>query len=616
MLTSNAAGLASWAASPGDNLGNHIATKDLNMSNFNITNGTQPGNSNFIGANAGLNAASAIYANFFGSNAGKYATIASSSNFLGYKAGEEATTAANSNFLGTKAGFVATNASSSNFLGYNAGNGAIDARDSIFIGSFAGLTDTVDNTATPGDSSIAIGRYSGTGGYSNSIAIGHGVINSAARQLNIGNVIYSTSIYNSDTPSAAPTGGYVGIGTNNPGAELEVAGQVKITGGVPGAGKVLTSNADGLATWEAPGGGGGGDVYKASTQTFTGENTFMGDTYLSSSAYFTNGGIYSTGTVGGVAFSGAGTRFMWIPEKSAIRAGGINANQWNFASIGTYSVAFGFSSTASGNYTTVSGGENNAATNSNAAVGGGQSNTASGAGATVAGGAINTASNDYATVAGGVQNAASGQYSTVAGGRKNISNGRSATAGGESNTASNDYTTVAGGRLNVASAYAATVSGGQGNIASQWYATVPGGENNTAKGLHSFAAGRASSSTADGSFTWADNAGLVVENDVTNRTWFKNGGGFLISTAPIANLAAFAVDSSANVGIGTITPGASSLLDLTSTTKGFVLPRMTQAERNAIVAKVAGMMVYQTDAVPGLRVYNGTNWMRFTETSD
>ncbi|MBP7875486.1 site-specific integrase, partial [Candidatus Woesebacteria bacterium] len=44
--------------------------------------------------------------------------------------------------------------------------------------------------------------------------------------------------------------GFVGIGTTVPGARLEVAGQVKITGGSPGAGKVLTSDSVGLATWE------------------------------------------------------------------------------------------------------------------------------------------------------------------------------------------------------------------------------------------------------------------------------------------------------------------------------------------------------------------------------
>ena len=78
----------------------------------------------------------------------------------------------------------------------------------------------------------------------------------------------------------------------------------------------------------------------------------------------------------------------------------------------------------------------------------------------------------------------------------------------------------------------------------------------------------------------------------------------------------FLVRNDGNVGIGTTSVGASNLLELSSTTKGFVLSRMTKAERNAIVAPVAGMMVYQTDNTPGLRVYNGTNWMRFTETAD
>jgi hypothetical protein len=46
--------------------------------------------------------------------------------------------------------------------------------------------------------------------------------------------------------------GNVGIGTTSPGAKLEVAGQVKITGGSPGEGNVLTSDADGLASWQDP----------------------------------------------------------------------------------------------------------------------------------------------------------------------------------------------------------------------------------------------------------------------------------------------------------------------------------------------------------------------------
>ena len=52
------------------------------------------------------------------------------------------------------------------------------------------------------------------------------------------------------------TSGNLGIGTSTGTAKLEVAGQVKFTGGSPGAGKVLTSDANGLATWETPTGGG------------------------------------------------------------------------------------------------------------------------------------------------------------------------------------------------------------------------------------------------------------------------------------------------------------------------------------------------------------------------
>ncbi len=57
------------------------------------------------------------------------------------------------------------------------------------------------------------------------------------------------------------TVGSVGIGTTNPGAKLEVNGQVKITGGTPAQNKVLASDNTGLASWKdlsELGGGGGG----------------------------------------------------------------------------------------------------------------------------------------------------------------------------------------------------------------------------------------------------------------------------------------------------------------------------------------------------------------------
>lgn len=63
-----------------------------------------------------------------------------------------------------------------------------------------------------------------------------------------------------------------------------------------------------------------------------------------------------------------------------------------------------------------------------------------------------------------------------------------------------------------------------------------------------------------------------------------------------------------NVGIGTVTPNAVSILDLTSTTKGFLLPRMTTSQRGAITA-VAGLLVYDTD-LNAFFGFDGTNWIQ------
>jgi trimeric autotransporter adhesin len=65
-----------------------------------------------------------------------------------------------------------------------------------------------------------------------------------------------------------------------------------------------------------------------------------------------------------------------------------------------------------------------------------------------------------------------------------------------------------------------------------------------------------------------------------------------------------------NVGIGTITPAASAQLDITSTTKGLLIPRMTKTQKNAILSPVAGLLVYQTGPdSSGFHYYTGTAWL-------
>jgi hypothetical protein len=62
-----------------------------------------------------------------------------------------------------------------------------------------------------------------------------------------------------------------------------------------------------------------------------------------------------------------------------------------------------------------------------------------------------------------------------------------------------------------------------------------------------------------------------------------------------------------SVGINTPTPNSSAQLDIVSTTKGLLIPRMTQAQRLALVAPANGLMVFQTDGQPGLYYNTGTS---------
>lgn len=55
-------------------------------------------------------------------------------------------------------------------------------------------------------------------------------------------------------------------------------------------------------------------------------------------------------------------------------------------------------------------------------------------------------------------------------------------------------------------------------------------------------------------------------------------------------------------------PDPSAILDLKSTGKGFLIPRMTLAQRNAIAVPAISLLIYQTDNTPGFYFYDGTTW--------
>lgn len=68
--------------------------------------------------------------------------------------------------------------------------------------------------------------------------------------------------------------------------------------------------------------------------------------------------------------------------------------------------------------------------------------------------------------------------------------------------------------------------------------------------------------------------------------------------------------SAQSVGVGTTSPAASAQLDITSTSKGLLPPRMTAAQRDSIVGPVAGLMIWCTTCGKNgeMQVYNGSGW--------
>jgi hypothetical protein len=68
-------------------------------------------------------------------------------------------------------------------------------------------------------------------------------------------------------------------------------------------------------------------------------------------------------------------------------------------------------------------------------------------------------------------------------------------------------------------------------------------------------------------------------------------------------------DNGTSVGLGTITPDASAILELSSTTQGFATPRMTTLQRNAIVAPTIGLLIYNTSS-SFFNYWDGSTWIQ------
>ena len=228
--------------------------------------------------------------------------------------------------------------------------------------------------------------------------------------------------------------------------------------------------------------------------------------------------------------SGAGTRLMWIPSKSAFRVGTIDGTQWDAGNIGTWSFATGYNTKAYGAYSTSMGYQTMASGYSSTSIG--YQTTASGPYSTSMGN--NTTANGFHSTSMGYGTTASGTSSTSMGDGTTAS-GTSSTSMGNGATANGSYSSSIG--LNTTANGYASLSLGNATTASGDYSTAVG-HNTTAQPINSLALGKYNiiSGTPD---TWISTEPLVIVGNGTGVSSRNN---------------ALTLLKNSNLGLNTATP--------------------------------------------------------------
>lgn len=307
-----------------------------------------------------------------------------------------------------------------------------------------------------------------------------------------------------------------------------------------------------------------------------------------------NGCVLFDGTTGSAPASLTGGRMMWVPSKSALRAGTTSGGQWDNINIGDNSFATGNNTTASGASSVAMGNACQATATSAIAIG--QNVTASSANSIAIG--VASTSSDYGTVAMGENANASGgsgavaigsqvnatKYGAVALGASNNSDGDASFTSGFFNQAT-DFATIAMGMNSNATAIGAVAigsnsGGGSGNYASGDYSVAIGTNSIAseegsmalstgsaiASGKRAVAMGnKADNDLYEGCFVFADNDPTTtwVKNTTTNQFMARAVHGFVFHTDPdMTDDDLVLTYDNGNLGVGTGTGNATEKLDV------------------------------------------------------
>jgi hypothetical protein len=100
-------------------------------------------------------------------------------------------------------------------------------------------------------------------------------------------------------------------------------------------------------------------------------------------------------------------------------------------------------------------------------------------------------------------------------------------------------------------------------------------------------------------------AGVIASGTAIGNTTYWDGTQWVLNNNFIYN-------NGNSVGINNSTPDASSILDVKSTTKGFLPPRMTTVQRNAIVSPAQGLVIFNISS-KCFEVWSGASWISMCE---
>ena len=169
---------------------------------------------------------------------------------------------------------------------------------------------------------------------------------------------------------------------------------------------------------------------------------------------------------------------------------------------------------------------------------------------------------------------------------------------------------------NVGQGYGAAATAATTNLASSVTGTLPVANGGTgAATLTGYVKGAGTATmTASATIPVADISGtLPVANGGTGTTNGSITGTTALSFAAGGSNQNVSIlpSGTGSVGIGTNSPNSSAILDASSTTKGFLPPRMTHAQKTAIASPPQGLIIYCTNCGTNgePEYYNGVAWV-------